>query len=68
MTMLIDDGYQQHEVVAVGYDDDDLQKQPGITTKNGWCSLGYYITQYASYETNTELTAYCKLYYPEYFI
>lgn len=68
MNLLLDDGYQQQSVIAVGYDNDKLHKQPGITTEAGWCSLSYYAKQYADYETNVKLTAYCKLHYPEYFI
>jgi hypothetical protein len=68
MILFFADGYEDREVLAIGEDNDEFHKQPGITTTNGWCALGYYAKEYVNLPQNTELTAYCKLHYPEYFI
>lgn len=66
--MIFDDGYEPRPVIFVSLDNDELHKQVGITTETGWCSLGYFISQYSTYPTNAELLEYCKINYPEYFI
>ena len=68
MTISFDDGYESHKVLAIGKDDDKYHKQPGITTKTGWCALGYYAEKYANIPQNADLTRLCKSLYPEYFI
>lgn len=62
------DNHSTHEVLNIGTDDDAYHRDTGICTLTGWCSLTYYVAQYATSKSNQELTAYCTLHYPEYFI